>query len=262
MARPRFPQALSDAERLALARTRTGKLIDHLCALFTMHEANAIVVYSPTLARQIPRSHAASAFNQLQTSLHLFEFVRLCALWDSCRDDRESIPTILALIDKPDILRQVVAETHAKFANSAPPYDLRPSKDPVIVEMKREWWMKYRAERAEEEAARTQEQLAAALLRITAMQANPVLKVLRDFRDEFIAHNLSLPKLLEAGEGGARRLRYGDERPLLRETIKIADLLHRALNDTTFFWLDARRMARRDAKALWTRCTFNIDPRA
>lgn len=262
MARPRFPGTLSDAERLALARKRTSKLIDHLCALFTMHEANAIVVYSPVLAKQIPRSRAASAFNQLQTSLHLFEFVRLCALWDSPGDDRESIPTILALINKPEILRQIVEETRAKFANDAFPHDMNPSSDPGMEEWKREWWAEECAERAEEEADRTQEQLAAAVFRITAMQANPTLTVLRSFRDEFIAHNLSLPKAPDAAEGGVQRLRYGDERPLLRETIKIADLLHRALNDTTFFWLDARRSARREARALWTRCTFDIDPRA
>jgi hypothetical protein len=79
-------------ERIAQARTRAQKLVDHIATLFLMHEANAVVIYSQTLADQIPRSCAAHAFNQFQRSMHLFEIVRLCALWDPPGSDRESIP--------------------------------------------------------------------------------------------------------------------------------------------------------------------------
>jgi hypothetical protein len=38
----------------------------HLFQLIALHENNAIVVYSDTLALQIPRSYAANAFNVFQ----------------------------------------------------------------------------------------------------------------------------------------------------------------------------------------------------
>jgi hypothetical protein len=86
---PGFPDNWDDAERLSAAKHRTRKLIDHIFSLFMMHEANAIVTYSDCLSRQIPRSFAAHAFNQFQTSMHLFEIIRLCALWDSASEHRE-----------------------------------------------------------------------------------------------------------------------------------------------------------------------------
>ena len=66
-----------------------------------MHELNAVVIYSQKLSEQIPRSYAAHAFNQFQRSMHLFELVRLCAMWDGPGDDRESIPISLPCLTNP-----------------------------------------------------------------------------------------------------------------------------------------------------------------
>jgi hypothetical protein len=255
---PKFPDALTSENRINIAEKRADKLIDHVCDLFTMHEANKIVVYSSTLSRQIPRSRAASAFNQMQRSMHLFELVRLCALWDPCRDDRESAPTVVELINTPEIIQKIVNDRHAKFADESFPYDCNPTTDPIIEDLKDRWWQQERIERAGEEAEQTRIQLLDAINRTEAMRVSPILKSMRDFRDEHIAHNLDPDR----PTGGGRRPRYGEERALLRETVKVADLLHRALNDTSFMWLDARRQARRDAQALWSRCIFDIDPRA
>ena len=71
---------LSVDDLLALAKGRTGRLVDHLNASILMHETNATAVYSPLLSDQIPTSHAAQAFNQFQRTMHLFATLRLCAL--------------------------------------------------------------------------------------------------------------------------------------------------------------------------------------
>ncbi|MCJ2031257.1 hypothetical protein MKK50_17975 [Methylobacterium sp. J-043] len=253
---PRFPDNLTNERRIEIAQQRADRFIDHVRDLASVHEANKIVVYSKALSSQVPQSHAASAFNQMQRSMLMFELVRLCAMWDPCREDRESAPTIADLIDKPEIIRKIVDDRHSRYANEPEPFDCSPTSDPLIQKAQDEWWEKDRQERADFEANRTREQLTEALDRIAKMRASPILKSMRDFRDENIAHNLDPNR----SSAGGQRPRYGDERPLLRETVKVADLLHRGLNDTHFFWLDARRQARRDARALWLRCRFDIDP--
>lgn len=85
---PLNASSMPSAERVSLAKQRTRKVVDQLRASIEMHEANAIVVYSPTLAEQIPESHAAHAFNQFQSSMYFFEIIRLCALWDGADRDK------------------------------------------------------------------------------------------------------------------------------------------------------------------------------
>ena len=55
------------------------------------------------------------------------------------------------------------------------------------------------------------------------------------------------------------RPKYGDERKVLEATVPIADALHRALNDTSSMWDDARRIARDNAAALWNGCSFKVE---
>jgi hypothetical protein len=79
-ASPRFQRwlgKLSADERIRHAKDRADKLVGHTATLFLMREAKALGVYSPKLARKIPRSHAAHAFNQFRRSMHLFEIIRL-----------------------------------------------------------------------------------------------------------------------------------------------------------------------------------------
>jgi len=85
---------MSDYEKITLARVKTKALVDHVLHLLMLHANNAIIVYSPTLAEQIPRSYAANAFSMFQHAMHDYEIVRVCALWDAARRDRESIPSV------------------------------------------------------------------------------------------------------------------------------------------------------------------------
>jgi hypothetical protein len=97
-------------ERIARASARAHRLVDHIATLFLMHESNTLVIYSPKMSAQIPRPFAAHAFNQCQRSMHLFEIIRLCALWDPPGTDRESILTIVELFNEPALVEQIARD--------------------------------------------------------------------------------------------------------------------------------------------------------
>jgi len=103
-----WPDGVAAQQRLAMARARTARLVDHYIDWLRVHENVRIIYYSPLLATQIPRSRAAHAFNSFRDSMLKAKIVRLCTLWDPARENRESIPTVLALINHPDVLGAAV----------------------------------------------------------------------------------------------------------------------------------------------------------
>ncbi|WP_331287464.1 MULTISPECIES: hypothetical protein [Methylobacteriaceae] len=258
MNKPRQPMfhAVPDAERLAKAKQYTDRVVGHLMALFPTHEANQLVIYGDTLSRQIPPSYAAHAFNQFQQNMHLMELLRLCALWDKPGADRESIPTILALIDKPEIVHTLADATHRFYANELTATHLTPFKDADHQAAYEAWWEDERKTRADEEAAKLRTWLDEARASGETAQASPELTALREFRDGYIAHNLSLPEPDPNAPTKVQGLRYGDETKLLETSIEITDRLHLALNGTSFDWNGSREIAASNAEELWGACQF------
>lgn len=242
---------LPSFERLVVAKARADKLVHHLVPLFLMHESNAVVIYSQKLSKQIPRSYAAHAFNQFQRSMHLFELVRLCAMWDGPGDYRESIPTIIALFNEPELIDQLVADAHTFHANEMPP-------DTVGAESAGKWWKGDRKAFADVVAATIREKLSFAVSKAEEVLATPQLKALMDFRHSYIAHNLDIPEPPGDAEGSVEKLKYSTETVILDATVAVADALHHGLNRTGFDWKGTRAMARRNAQALWNHCTFEI----
>jgi HEPN superfamily AbiU2-like protein len=100
--------------RIAEAKRLTTCVVDHLQYLLDIHENNAIVLYSDTLSKQIPKSIAANAFNVVREAMHQIEIVRVCALWDSALTiERESIQTVIELIDDPKVLDALAEQARA-----------------------------------------------------------------------------------------------------------------------------------------------------
>jgi hypothetical protein len=120
---------LTTAERVRAAKQKTERVMDHLLYLLALHESNAVIFYTDTLSAQIPRSYAAHAFNLFRECMFRFEIVRLCALWDRPYPDlsRESIPTIIALIDNAEVIEALVEETRASWTGESP---VDPSEEP------------------------------------------------------------------------------------------------------------------------------------
>ena len=121
--------------RVEAAKQTTERVVDHLFQLIALHENNAIVVYSDTLALQIPRSYAANAFNVFQQSLYRFEIVRLCALWDRAWPNlsRESIPTVVELIADSNVVDALVEETRSTWTSRMLPVDPEDPKTDTAV---------------------------------------------------------------------------------------------------------------------------------
>jgi hypothetical protein len=258
--RNRFHDIGAD-ERIGRAKVRAQKLVVHIATLFLMHESNATVIYSNKLSEQIPRSYAAHAFNQFQRSMHLFEIVRLCALWDPPGTDRESIPTIIELFNEPALIALIADDTHDFFANEVQPADRDASIDPGDAAAAKAWWTKDRSIFAQEAAQQVRERLTFAVDKAAEVQTSPRLKTLMDFRHASIAHNLTLPEPDMNTETAIAGVRYGDESALLEDTVAVANALHHGLNRTAFDWDGSRDIARRNAAALWTNCTFDIPAR-
>ena len=80
--------------------------------------------------------------------MHLFEIIRLCALWDPPGTDRESIPTIIALLNEPALLDQIARKRHDLYANQAEPAD--PVSDPEHAAAFTAWWKHDRGAAAQE----------------------------------------------------------------------------------------------------------------
>lgn len=252
-----FPEALPHQERLAMAKARTDRVVDHVSTLFTLNEANRHVIYSDKLAKQIPRSHAASAFLQFQMSMHLFELIRLCALWDKPARDRESIPTILELINDPAIVDQVVAETRRFYAEELSPSHLSPFQNEEHQKAYEDWWSEERVRRGEEEADRARNWINDARQLAEEIQAAPQLAAMRDFRDRYIAHNLTIKEPAPGEPSDVVPLKYGYEAYVLDATVRIADWLHLFLNGTSFDWDGSRKLAADNASSLWEACRFD-----
>lgn len=250
-----FPNNLSDEERIQRAQTLTQKLVDHVVSLLASAENNAVVLYTDRLSGQIPRSFAANAFNELQRSMHFYFLVRLSAVWDKQSPDRESLPTLASLVDKPSIREHFAKTAYNYNANMAEPRDLNPSTDPEEVRTRSEYWERERERRALKAKAEVERWLAFAIRMIARADRSCVSVGLRPFRDGYIAHNLDSGV---ANQGRPIKLRYGDEAKLLRITIRIVDRLHLALNRTGFAWDSAVEQARRNSDELWSRCSFGL----
>jgi hypothetical protein len=123
-------------ERIRLAKLKMRRVVDHLITLVALHENNRLIVYSPTLSDQIPRSHAANPFNLFQRSVHSFEIIRLCALWDGNDPAKENIPTVVQLIDNPEIVDALEVETRDQWGRIGTSM-LNPDPDPGSAEADR-----------------------------------------------------------------------------------------------------------------------------
>jgi hypothetical protein len=229
---------MSVPERVQIAKEKTRRVVDHLHYLLELHENNAIVLYTPTLSQQIPRSFAANAFNVFKQGMHQFEIVRLCALWDSVKREKENIPTIIKLIDHPDVIEALAQETASH------------------------WRSKDDQQFAQEEAQKARDDLRKAIDDSRTIIASTRLASIMHLRDKHLAHSLSQTwSEKEREENKVEPLppmKYGDERDMLNATIPIVEALYCWVNGTSLSFEDSRKIDRENAKALWEACIFTI----
>ena len=214
-------------------------MVDHLLYLLALHENNAIITYSGTLSSQITLAHAADAFNAFRRGLHQFEIVRLCALWDLAKVNKkkkeipteESIPTIIELIDLPEVI------------------------EALAKEIQRQWPEADDDEHAHKQAQRARVELGKAIADVRKISKSPMLRSTMNVRHKHLAHSLTKTNLEKRR---VAPMKYGHERKLLSKSLLIVEALHRSINRAGFTFANSQKIARSNAEALWTRCTFDI----
>jgi len=246
-----------DVDRIARAKEKTSKVLDHFRYVLNLHANNMFVVYSDTLASQIPLSHAANAFNVLQRSMLQFEIVRLCGLWEAdYKDNAENILIVIELIDSPSIIDALAAETRSQWADHPPSRLLTPTDTPeeaaAIEEMLRQRNLKV----GDREAAKAKEALRKVIDDARAIEASPLRKSVVNLRDK-LAHSITTTRL-EKKAGPQPSVKYGDETKLLEATSAIVEALHLWINRAGFSIQNAREINERNAEAFWRGCNIKV----
>jgi hypothetical protein len=217
-------------KRIAEAKRLTERVVDHAQYLLDIHENNAVVLYSDTLSKQIPKSYAANAFNVFREAMHQIEVIRICALWDQAGIDSESILTVVELIDD-----QKVIDALADQARTGHPEQV-----------------------GKQRAARAASALKKAIREARETRKCQQLKSIRNLRNKHVGHYLTQTRE-ERTSGPIQHMRHGDEAPVLEATISIVEALNSWVNDVSLPLKEAQAIDRKCAEALWKACTFKID---
>jgi hypothetical protein len=231
-------------ERIELASRKVEGLWNYVIDVSQTHENNRIVVRSDRLSRQIPQSHAARAFKNLQRATLHHEIIRLAALWDGPAADRLSIPTIIAIVAERDVVRTLykrrlldrrAAEAHL-------------GDDDGLDDDVRDLIRARAARNARSTVRRSFYRDAGEGLSLGIQVMNSARrKAVADFRHRNIAHNLSLD---------AVGLRAGQIDRLLHTTTIVANGLYGLIRSSGFAIDDSRDYARRCSESLWGRFDF------
>lgn len=246
---------MSTAERIEAAKAKTKRVVDHLLYLLELHENNRITLYSDTLSAQIPKSFAANAFNVFQQALHQFEIVRLCALWDGPDPDGETIPTVAALIDHPDVIESLAQETLSHWRD-IPTHKLNPSSDPELRAIEEDGMQRVNLAFGEEQAQRARDDLRQAIADADTLFRSPQLQSIRNLRHKHLAHSLSQTRLERIGP--VALMKYGDEQDVLEASIPIVENLYCWVNGCSFSFEESQQIDRKHAEALWKGCKFDV----
>jgi len=240
-------------ERIDLAKTKIAKVLDHFLYVIELHANNSFIVYSPTLASQIPPSYAANAFNVFQRSMHQIEIVRLCAIWDTADADKENIPTVIELIDDEKILETLAAVNHRTGTEG---YNLTPSRDPKLAAIEHEEYRKMEIRFGLERAVLAKTELKQAIVDAQAVLSSPRLASVMNLRDKHLAHSLTITR--REKRAPIPPMKFGDETDLLNASIPIIEKLYCWVHGAGFSIADSQEIDQKNADALWSRCTFNV----
>jgi len=191
------------AKRISEAKRLTTCVVDHLQYVLDIHENNAIVLYSDTLSKQVPTSYAANAFNVFREAMHQIEIVRIYALWDNPVIERESILTVVELIDDQKVLDALADQARGNYP-------------PQIAN-----------QRAEQAVS----SLKDAIQKARQLRKSDTLKSIRNLRDKHVAHYLT--QTVEEKAGDVAPMKHGDEVPVIGTSISIVETLNSYVNDVS-----------------------------
>jgi hypothetical protein len=252
-------QVWSTERRIEAAKRVTESVIDHVHTLLDIHENNAVIIYSDQLIKQIPRSFAANAFNVFVNSMHRYELIRLCALWDTPDNeaDTECIATVVDLVDAPEVIEALADKAASYWAYRVDNDPIADSENPDSQDFLREALLRMNAQFAKEQAQKARTELGAAVADARAVLASEKLVSLRNLRHKHFAHTLRITREEKRGVV-FQPARYGDELEILERTLPIIQKLYCWVNGTSIDLESSRSTDRKHAEALWHACKFDI----
>lgn len=228
-----WPDSLTIEDRQKLAEERTRKVFNNCLELVRTHENNQIVLYTTALSKQLPSSRAAHAFNNFRECMFKAEIMRLCTLWDKPSSHRESIPSIIALLDNPDVLEW---QAHVSLARW-----IDPAEVPGAFE----------AQHARDE----RQELLELISKVKALYSDDLLRRIIWHRDAQVAHSID-PQVRPDMDTA----KYGDERQMFDETQTIARKLYLYVLGIDFDWDGMKAQVQRNSRELWENCKFENIP--
>ena len=248
-------KSLPPEQRVALAKAKMERVLDHFLYVLELHANNSFIVYSRVLAGQIPRSYAANAFKVFQRGMHQIEIVRLCALWDSAEMEKENIPTVIELVDDAAVIQILRDETCSHWADQAVSYSPTgpPDADEGLV---REALKRSNVQFGNQQAALAVSELSAAINNARDLLASDTLNKVMNLRDKHLAH--SLEKTRRERGGPVEPVQYGNETAVLNASIPIIEKLLNWVNGKSFSIENSQRIDHDNASALWNGCTINV----
>jgi len=158
--------------------------------------------------------------------------VRLCALWDSPDKEKENIATIVELIDHQDVI-DLLAEDSYEF-----------------------WSARQDESMADRDKKSVRDNLKKVIEGSREILESACLKSIMNVRDKHLAHSLSGTR--REGKGSVEPMKYGDVNKVVEKTLPIVEALHCCVNGAGFSFKECQRIARKNAEALWSGCSFKI----
>lgn len=247
---------MAPADRADLAATKIDRVIDLTTTLIQTHGNNQVINFSPLLSEQIPQSYGAHAFNDFQRGMFVHELTRLVALWDKPDLEKNSIPTVIALLNDPATLRYLLrAQLKRCYRDRGNTRILNKDElEPEYVVVSHKIIFKRNL--------RDTKQLFRRRTRTVFGLGNAVidsqrLANLSGYRDRHIAHNIDreLDKMISRGKM-YEPPQYAQAHRLLHTSCKIINAIN-GITRSAYFSFDSRfEIARKNADRLWQACKF------
>lgn len=245
---------MSPAERVSLAEKKASELWRFIGSLAQTHGNNQIVNATNRLSSQIGRSYAGHAFFDFQQAILYMELAKLTALWDRPDLGKFSIPTVIALIDEPKVLRILYRRRLFERLELERVFRRNHREEFAFEELQQHCHViRVGAIEAARRSYRKQLRIGMGVGR-AVMESKRLLSI-RDFRDRYIAHNL------DADDPGIAARPYtapkfGQERRLLMTTCRVTDALNGVIRGAGFQFESLLGDGKRNAGYLWDGCRF------
>ena len=250
-------ESLDTENRTKIAKDKSKKLVGHLQHVIALHESNKILVYSDVISKQIKRSYAANTFKLLIDSQLKYEILKLTSLWDSPEKNRESIPTVAALIDNDEVRKHLRQEMESHWLNMESRILFTEEQEnseelqQIILEMSRDSNSQFGKQQGE----KVLNWLSNSVKISNRVQNHSKFKAMVDFRNQYLAHNLDVTTSIKSNNV---RLKHADQKRLMRISIKVIEILYLGVCGVSFDVTGSKHISRKNARLFWEGVNINV----